>query len=177
MRFIPSFSAWRARRALRGYIDPKLIRYLVDHPDTRFPPPRRCQLDFILILLRDDNLDELPSLVERVTEVVPESTGWIEHLAGPFVLITFGLALPNPEAPAQRIETIERLQQSLGDNSKLLHGQSLALVGSLTGRGSRYPHFGSAFQNFGAMLQRLTTLQYGEMREFLPSAAAFSPPT
>ena len=74
MRFIPSFSAWRARRALRGYIDPKLIRYLVDHPGTPFPPPRRCQLDFILVLLRDDNLDELRTLIERVTEVDRKST-------------------------------------------------------------------------------------------------------
>ena len=177
MRLIPSFSAWRARRALRGYIDPKLLRDFAANPDMPFPPPRRCQLDFILILLRDDNLDELSGLIERVTEVVPEGTGWIEHLAGSLIVITFGLALPNPEAPAKRIETVERLQQSLGDKIKRLLGQSQALVGSLTSRGSRLPHFGSAFQSFGAMLQALAALKYGETREFLPSAASHSPPT
>jgi hypothetical protein len=177
MRFFPSYSAWRARRRLRGYIDPKLTRYIFEAPDATFPPPRSCQLDFILILLRDDNLDELPSLVERVTEVVPGSAGCLEHLTGPFIVITFGLSIPNPDAPAQRIQTVSRLEECLAENVKLLHGQALALVGSLTGRGSRFTHFGSAFQNFGAMLQALATLQYGETREFVPRTAARSSPT
>jgi len=163
MRFVPSISAWRARRTLRGYIDPKLVDEVVNNPNLQLGPPRHRQLDFIIALLRDDNFETLPTLVQKVVQSAAPDTESIDGLTGPLILLTFGRFRPEPDAPRKRRETVARLQQHLGNDIKVLHGHCTAKVGHLGGHS--FAVFGSLLPNFNTMLQTLLVLQFGQSRE------------
>ena len=165
MSIFPFIDRWRIRRTLRGYIDPKLVRYMIDNPDTELFASRRSDIDFIIALVRDDDLDQLPAIIRRVAEAIPGGTGIFEIMVGPLFLITFGLHQPGPPNSGQRLNAIACLQESLGQQINLLHGRSPALIGNFGAH--PYPsHFGSLLPNFNTMLQTLTTLQFGEAHEF-----------
>src|SRR5688500_3847573 len=158
---------WRVARRSREYADPKLVERVLNSPPEPLAAERR-PVDFIVALLRDDDLDALPDRLRRVTELVPNWGGILEILVGPLVLITFGAWRPDPKVTPdarrqQRVEVVARLRSALGNEVRLLHGRGAAIVGDFGT--NRYSSFGTILEGFGDLLRNLVTLEAGESRE------------
>ena len=156
-----------AKSRFRSYVTPELVDQILRDP--ALAAPVRRPLDFVLVLVRDDNMDEVPDRLSRIVDAASEAGGMVEGLRGPLVVATFGSLLlrepPNPaENARRRSELIARLQAEYGPDIKILHGACIALVGNF---GSRlWFSYGSLLPKFSHMLDTLASMDFGEAKEW-----------
>jgi hypothetical protein len=193
------FTRARARRNLRvqftSYADPKLVECVLSAPDTAVFALRPARVDFILVLVRDDDPEQAARLAGDVAQAIQDCGGFVDAMLGSIVFVTFGMfgavggvgaveRRSAAEAMAQRLAAVTQLGQRLGGEIQVLHGSTDAMVGDFGGGGRS--HFGAVPLQFGRMAQVLTSLKRGEIREWdagtsaedrKPAARTAQPPT
>src|SRR5688572_26550599 len=115
------------RRAFQSYVTPEVVEKVLRDPDSlHLNTPVHRPVDFVLIMLKDHDLEALPDRLRRIADAVHETGGWLERLTGPLVVATFGILLSQPPDPAEnarrRNELVARLRNELAAEIKILHG-------------------------------------------------------
>jgi hypothetical protein len=158
---------WLRRRRTVGrfssYVDRRMVDYIIDHPDEATEPPAPSTIDYVLALVRDDDLHGVPELLDEIARLARAHGCLIEFLASPLVFLTFGVPHADPTAPAKRHDVVAALATSLGDRVRILHGRGPALVGTFAPKVAA--SYGSALRGFSALLKELTGLAPGEIRQ------------
>jgi hypothetical protein len=155
----------RRRRQIRrfsSYVDAKLVQHILDNPEPNPAPPSRQTIEFVLVALNDDDLDGIPAILSRITEMARVHQGFVESLTGPLVLVLFGYPAPDAEAAEHRAATVGSLRETLGDRLKILHGRGAALVGSVAGKEGPY---GAVIAGYHHLLGELVAMDFGQVGE------------
>jgi len=167
------FKKRRLIRRFGQYVDPAMVEQIINNPDTSTAPPVHRRLDFVLALLRDNDLDALPSHLEQIANAGYEIGGVVERLTGPLIVITFGgiiaAEMSAGQAKHRRVQLVARLQQALADNIKLLHGNCIGLEGDFGSDAVR--RYGSLLPSFSEMLKTLSSLEFGQEKEWVVGAS------
>jgi hypothetical protein len=152
-------------RTFGKYVDPATVRKLLDDPALVREPPTSRAIDFVVALVRDDTLADVPALLGEVDRLTRAHHGCPDVPNGPVVFVTFGAVFPDAEATAHRRALASALADALGDRVKLVHGSGVALVGNVAGDAAAY---GVVVRGFAGLLGALTALAFGEAREVNP---------
>lgn len=152
----------RIVRAFGSYVDAATVQKILDNRDLPLDPPSSRTIDFVLALVRDEELDAIPGLLVGIVALAWAHRGFPDSVTGPLVLVVFGAPTPDPESAAHRAAFIAGLVETLGDRAKILHGRAPALVGLVAGP---YGPYGVAMAGFGGLLRELTGLEFGQVRE------------
>lgn len=158
---------WRRREsrgALVPYVDPALVRRVLSNPQPA-PPPRQCEVEFLLAFISDGDLSRLPAILSEAVVTLCDAGALVDSVSGSLVFATFGTLPGNKDTdPRQkRRDAASRLHERLGLRAVIVHGSGEGIVGEVvTGPRS---HFGSAVQRFGESLKLLMSLEAGEVRE------------
>jgi len=150
------------RRRFSSYVDAKLVQRILEDPEFESALPSRQTIDFVLIVLNDDDLDGIPAILSRILEMTRVHGGFVESLTGPLVFVEFGYPTPDAEAAAHRAAMVASLGETLGDRVKILHGRGAALVGTVAGKEGP---FGAVIAGYHQLLKELTAMKFGQVRE------------
>jgi hypothetical protein len=150
------------RPAFQTYLDPDQVKAVIDKHDPGLPRALPRVGDIVLVMVRDDDLSLTPSLLAKTTDCALENGFCVEAIMSSLVLITMGPLKEHP-TEAQRLEFIDRLQQSLTGNAKIAHGRSQCLRGNL-GSEKRLA-YGSCLPSFSKTLATLERAKFGEVIE------------
>jgi hypothetical protein len=152
------------KQGLKGYADPRLVKYIESHPEAERTAPRACEVEFVLVLIADENLEQLWETLHQVVGVFHESKAWVECASGSLLLATFGtlpFARPDAGDPAeQRRSAVSQLQSRFSTQLRILHGRRSGWFGDFG-----VWHFGSAIVRFSELIAALNALPVGDVQE------------
>ena len=113
----------RSRNAneVRPYIRPALVNETLSNPVNGLLSPEKASLEFIAILVADDDLSPLPSLLQLLANVLGETGSWLSGPCGSIALAVFGtVGRPEPQIARQRREAAAtQLKAKLGDRIRI----------------------------------------------------------
>ncbi|MFI5030661.1 MAG: hypothetical protein ACHQPH_08175 [Reyranellales bacterium] len=118
--------------------------------------------DIVLVMVRDDDLSLVPSLLSKVTDCALQNGFCIEAIMASLVLISTYSNEKNT-IEARRFELVDRLRQRLAGDAKVSHGRRERLRGILGSEGRST--WGSCLPNFGESLSALGRANFGEVIE------------
>ena len=149
----------------RSYVDPALVDYLLSNPDAASPPPRQVHVEFLIALVADDDLSQLPAYLAEATKVLRDAGAWLDSVSGSLLFATFRTfpqqAASDPRRDRENAAT--RLREQLGVRIRIVQGSSDGIVGDLGSR--EFSHFGSCLPRFSKALALLASLVPGEVRQ------------
>jgi len=149
------------RQVLTAYADltPKEVKAALSAA-SGLPKTQLDVGDIVLVMVRDDELSLIPSLLTKVTDCVLENSFCIEAIMSSLVLIsTHPGEKGAPEA--RRFELVDRLRQTLAGDAKIAHGRKERLRGTLGSEGRSA--WGSCLPYFGKALSALERANLGEV--------------
>jgi hypothetical protein len=152
-------------RRFRSYVDRELVQHILDNPDLDPAPPSHRTIDFVLLLLNDDDLDGVPAILGQICSLARMHRGYPESLTGPLVFVLFGYPAQDAESATHRAAMVAALGKALGDRVKILHGRGPALVGTVAGKEGPY---GAVMAGYHRLLGELTAMEFGQVREVVP---------
>jgi len=172
MGFFDHIRRHRRRREIKGrskgYVDPAIVKHVEAQPEAGRTAPRECEVEFVLVLIADENLEQLWETLHQVVVALRESKAWIECASGSLLLATFGtLPIPRPDAgdPAeQRRSAVSRLQSRFSTQLRIVHGRRAGWFGDFG-----VWHYGSAIVRFTELIAAINALRPGEERELTDS--------
>ena len=143
------------------YLDPDQVKAVVAAHDPALPRVVSGVGDYVLVMVRDDDLSLIPALLTKVCDCVLKDGFCIEAVMSSLVF-----AGPYPNAnptEAQRLELIEHLHQSMPGDVKIAHGRRGSLRGTL-GSDQRFT-WGSCLPSFSKSVAALERAKFGEVIE------------
>ena len=155
----------------RNWVDPALVRRIEESPALAgATAPTIQRIDFVAVLIDDQNLDELCKRVAAAVTALMEAGALVEGLTGSLLFATFGVirAGDSTAKAEQRSKAVSAIHEQLGQSVRIVHGVADALVGDIGGgRGQfRWSHFGAVPRGCSEMLKLLTSLNPGDVREW-----------
>ncbi|HET6250761.1 MAG TPA: hypothetical protein VFE47_23935 [Tepidisphaeraceae bacterium] len=161
-----------ARRIVRrfsSYVDPSTVERILNETLAPDPPPEQTDINFVVMLIADDDLAELPARLGRAFDILVAPGVFVESGSKSLVFASFGM-LPNCDqsvAITQRGKAVVELQKQLANQVRIVHGRTPGLFGNIN-CGSKFGfRYGSALRDFGAILGMLTKLKPGEAWEWI----------
>jgi hypothetical protein len=152
-------------RRFRSYVDAKLVQHILDNPDFDPAPPSHRTIDFMLLMLNDDDLDGIPAILGQIHSLARMHRGFPESLTGPLVFVIFGYPAQDAESATHRAAMVAGVVEALGDRVKILHGRERALVGTVAGKEGPY---GAVIAGYHRLLGELTAMEFGQVRQASP---------
>ena len=168
-----SFKQWRARKKVRSafseYLANEVIDEIVNNPDRTRKPPKRAEICFILLQVRDDTIEQVPASMAEAMDIILQRNGTVCDVMSSTLLAIFGFPISDdPEKNRdQRSKSVVRLVTELGPNVRLVYGTVDGLVGNF-GMARRF-HYGPLLPGFARYLAALTALEFGQAVEVKPA--------
>jgi adenylate cyclase len=159
-------AAARIRRAFGDYIEPDLLERLASNPERVNLELKPARIHFLLLLVRDDRVAEVPGFVARAVDIILDANAMIERVSGSLMIGWFGAPVPAPADArplADRAAAVARLLAELGSNVKIVTGDRDGLYGNI-GAERRF-NYSFVVPEFGRCLEALTRLDYGRSAE------------
>jgi hypothetical protein len=149
------------RRTFQLYLDPEQVKAAVDA--TLDAPKVEADVgDIVLVMVRDDDLSLIPSLLSKVCDCALKNGFCIETVMSSLVLIST-YPFEKNTVEARRFELVDRLRLSFPDDVKIAHGRRKRLRG-LLGSEKRFS-YGSCLPDFSESLSALGRTNFGEVIE------------
>src|SRR5436190_9761335 len=104
----------RIARAFSAYVDPAIVDQLLDGTLPPTPPPVPRAVDFVLMLVRDDALADVPPVLAEVVRLRRAHEGFSQIANGPLVFVTFGVPVADADAATHRRAFAAAAAETLG---------------------------------------------------------------
>jgi hypothetical protein len=150
------------KKAFTKYVDEDVIDRVLNG-SQELPPLETKQIDFAIVLVDDRDPNECSSIIYKAIGIINKYEGMVDSIVGPFILVLFGVPVPQPEARSKRKELVKALSEAIGEEASIVHGHSECLVGTLGGE-SRMSYT-ALIPGFKEILGRLANLDYGSVLE------------
>jgi adenylate cyclase len=138
----------RITRKFRGYVDPQLVEYVVQHPEiSRFVGQVRemtvCFSDLAGFTSMAEQLKEaavpiLGRYINRMVTTMRKHRGLLNRLMGDGIMFSYGAPLENPNHAEDAVATVMEMQQQLAELNRELaeegHPQLALRAGVSTGK-------------------------------------------
>jgi hypothetical protein len=122
---------------------------------------QRGIINFMVLQITDERINELPHLHSKVVESVLENKGFITGIMSNTVLAIFGFPPRNDYNSTIDLENIAKsLLKALGENIRIIYGSKEGLLGNVGTSGCLF--YGPMLQGFGDTLLALGRVGYGE---------------
>jgi hypothetical protein len=157
------------KRTFAKYVSPKVVGELIREPHKSALGSQRRRISFIVFQLRDDDVENVQRQLERALPIMREGGG-IFDMASSLVMVIFGIPQreENVDFEANRALVASRLMSELGPEIRLVYGSVSGLAGTFGI--DTWLHYGAVLPNFGAILERLVKLEFGQSGEISPAA-------
>jgi adenylate cyclase len=123
----------RITKKFRGYVDPQLVEYVVQHPElTRFEGQVRemsiCFTDLVGFTsmteaLREEAVPILGRYINRMVGIMRKHRGFLNRLMGDGIMFSYGAPLENANHAVDAVNTVLEMQEALTDLNKELAEQ------------------------------------------------------
>jgi len=154
------------RRVFESYLDstPEEIKAVFIHAGAGMDELKieRDVGDVVLVMVRDDDLSLIPSLLAKVIGCAKEQGFIMETMMSSLVLMA-PLPFENNTPESRRLELVDHLHRSLPGEVKIAHGRKERLRGLLGAEG-RFT-YGSCLPRFGESLMALARANLGDVIE------------
>jgi class 3 adenylate cyclase/CHASE2 domain-containing sensor protein len=135
-------------RKFRGYVDPQLVEYVVQHPEvSRFEGQVRemtvCFSDLVGFTTMTEQLREaavpiLGRYINRMVTTMRKHRGFLNRLMGDGIMFSYGAPLENPNHAVDAVATAMEMHEQLAELNRELaaegHPQLALRVGVSTGK-------------------------------------------
>ena len=129
----------------------------IEEGSGKSPPPRRENIRYIVLQVRDDTPEDLQRHLDQALEIVVNQGGVVESIMSSIVSVIFK---PTPD-PQDR--PVDALLGKLGSNVRVVYGHGECLRGFL-GIPAAFSH-GTILPNFNRTLEILLHLEFGSSTE------------
>jgi hypothetical protein len=148
---------------LSKYLSPEAIDSLVQNPIRPGRDLRAAEIDFLVLQVRDDVLEDVPKLLESPFRIVMDFDGTIWSVMSSVVNVVFGIPVGDgKDDHADRCaRAAARLVEELGSNVRVVFGTAKGLHGAM-GSEQRLV-YGAVVPNFASILERLIKLEFGRL--------------
>jgi class 3 adenylate cyclase/CHASE2 domain-containing sensor protein len=113
----------RITRKFRGYVDPQLVEYVVQHPElARFEGQVRemtvCFTDLagftsMTEKLRENAVPILGRYINRMVKIMRKHRGFLNRLMGDGIMFSYGAPLENPNHAVDAVNTVLEMQEEM----------------------------------------------------------------
>jgi len=125
-------------------------------------PFKKGLINFIIIQLKEEPIEELQNLHKEVVSTILENNGFVVGIISTIVLATFGFPFQDDKNAAGLCEhTGYSLLKSLGDQIKVIYGSDEGFYGNIGT--SKYSNYGPLIPRFNNKLSFLMNLEYGKL--------------
>lgn len=127
---------------------------------------RRCEINFILLQLRGEDLNSYPMELERALRLLARLKVSVIDVNSCLVLGSVGVpgvieSIQRKESDVRR-NVVAEIRKELAENVKIIHGISTCIVGVV------FLRWMVAIPNYQDLLRRLLASEYGDCMEMLP---------
>jgi hypothetical protein len=158
----------RMKRLFGNYVDPKLLDQLLDDR-APLPAPINCEALLLLIETRFTPVETLHARGARVVQAVRAAGGMLESFMSTMILAVFPTPLNRGESVPDAGRVTTAIMEALGSDVHLVWLRTSALCGCIE---TEYTHFGTVSPDVLPAMQLLSTLEYGESRQFERTTSA-----
>jgi len=142
--------------AFANFVSEEGLRH-IEESSGKSPPPRKENIRYIVLQVRDDTPEDLQRHLDQALEVVVSQGGVVESIMSSIVSVIFK---PTPD-PQDR--PVDALLSRLGSNVRAVYGHGECLRGFL-GIPAAFSH-GTILPNFNRTLEILLHLEFGSSTE------------
>jgi len=153
-------------KQFRSYVSPERVNYVQSDAFKIFAM-RSATINFGMLLLREQSVEHLRKLVEQATILASKHRGFIEVIAGPLMVVTFGAIDQSANADEHarnRLEFVKTSSRDMEAYASILHGLDAALVGDYGG--PRRSTFGTLFPRYTDLLRKLLEMTPGSVSQW-----------
>jgi hypothetical protein len=150
------------RKAFAKYVDEDVVGQILNG-SKGLPPLETKQIEFAMVLVDGRDPHECSSIIYKSIDIITKYEGMVASIVGPFILVLFGVPVPQPEARSKRKELVKALSEAIGEKASIVHGHAECLVGTLGGE-SRLGYT-ALIPGFKEILGRLANSDYGGVLE------------
>jgi class 3 adenylate cyclase/CHASE2 domain-containing sensor protein len=114
---------FRITQTLRGYVDPRLVKYLTEHPEKDLFRPRMAELTVVFTdlqgftTLSQELGEKTAPLISRymsvMVEVIRRRGGVVNKFLGDGIMFFFGAPDPEPQHPEHAVNTVLEMHEAL----------------------------------------------------------------
>lgn len=153
----------RLRELFGGRVSEGVLAQVLARSQAERRPPQPWHFAYVLLQVRDAELDKLPERLSSAIEILTRRDGFVADMMSSVVLCVFGLPLidEDPETSRnQQAKAVARLVSELGTDVRLIYGVVQGLAGDVGGPSS--PSFGVLLPDVASKLKALFALEFGK---------------
>ena len=156
-----------ARKTFEKYVSPEVIRLIEKSPPTGFKAiPEVRHFQFVIVVLDDSRLDEVPKILSRVGDVILRHDGMISNISASIVVACLGVPFSIGDSVENRLSLLNTLVAENGTLIRIAHGQCNGTVGNL-GCEKRFV-YEAVIPGFNDILKQLLDSPGGTVHEVSP---------
>jgi hypothetical protein len=126
------------------------------------PNHKKGLINFIIIQLKEEPIEELHNLHKPVVSTILENKGFIAGIISTIIFATFGFPFQDDKNSANLNEqTAFSLLKNLGNNIKVVYGSDEGFYGNVGN--SKYHNYSPLIHEFNKKLDFLINLEYGKI--------------
>lgn len=152
-----------SKEVLETFFTPELAAQIESFPDVMNNDLNPALVDFALVLIPENKLDDVKRYSKIVSEVAVRNDGLLTLAHGNLLAIAFGLPIASANSVECRKCFVSDLRNNGGEQLSILHGQRTCLVGNI-GNCNRYS-YGFHFNGYIECIRRLFTVDSGTCEE------------
>ncbi len=152
----------RLREMFGGHVSDDVLRKILAQSQSKPRPPQPWQFAYVLLQVRDAELDRMPARLSLAIEILTHRDGFVADMMSSVVLGIFGLPLVDVELEKscdQQAKVVARLISELGTDVRLVYGVANGLAGEMSG--PSHPSFGVALPDVAGKLSALFAVEFG----------------
>lgn len=148
------------KKSVGQFLSPKSIKNILSS-NIDIAKLHEKEIEYLFILTKE-NL-RTNQIISDVLDTISNHEGMIESITGPFIVVLYGVPLPQPNAKEKRQLLAEELLKKFENSLSIVHGRAICHVGTV-GNKSRFTYT-AMIPSYKEKLSILSSLDYGKQVE------------
>ncbi|WP_035277857.1 hypothetical protein, partial [Desulforegula conservatrix] len=148
------------KKSFGQFLSPKLIEDVLSS-NIDIPELHEKEIEYLFILAKEGLRTN--QIISDVLDIISNYEGMVESITGPFIVVLYGVPLPQPNAKEKRQRLTDELLSKFEDSVSIVHGNTTCRVGTV-GNKSRFAYT-AMIPSYKEKLKILSSLEYGNQVE------------